>query len=186
MRRIMRRAVWAGWFLRRGILPLHGATHRFVQGLAHRPGSAMVSDTFQCLLPRCDEWLFHRSVMHGLPSRIEHLQASNNRYRIRSARRCSVSHQRRRYGAHGRQLGYPRLQRRNGSGPRERGTFYNKYEGLEKALPVITRPPLPPGVEAGGHGGSHGHLTEEFVSASSRPRPCVDAALALNMTVPAS
>ena len=47
-----------------------------------------------------------------------------------------------------------------------------------------TRPPLPPGVAAGGHGGSHGHLTTEFVDAVLRGRtPWVDVAQALNMTV---
>ncbi len=65
-----------------------------------------------------------------------------------------------------------------------RGSYYDKYEGLEKNLPDLTRPPLPPGVEAGGHGGSHGRLTDEFVSAILQDRkPLVDIATALNMTV---
>ena len=46
------------------------------------------------------------------------------------------------------------------------------------------RPPLPPGVSGGGHGGSHGHLMSEFVDAILRDRkPWVDVAQALNMTV---
>ena len=45
----------------------------------------------------------------------------------------------------------------------QKGTYYGKYEGLETNLPEIKRPPLPPGVEAGGHGGSHGQLMNEFV-----------------------
>ncbi|MGQ9648978.1 MAG: Gfo/Idh/MocA family protein [Phycisphaerae bacterium] len=66
----------------------------------------------------------------------------------------------------------------------QRGTFYGKYEGLEKNLPDIKRPPLPPKVEAGGHGGSHGHLMNEFVTAILQDRkPLVDIAQALNMTV---
>ncbi len=66
----------------------------------------------------------------------------------------------------------------------QRGTFYGKYEGLEKNLPNIKRPPLPPGVEAGGHGGSHGQLMNEFVTAILEDRkPLVDVAQALNMTV---
>ena len=65
-----------------------------------------------------------------------------------------------------------------------RGSFYEKYEGEEKNLPDIERPALPPGVPAGGHGGSHGHLTEEFVRAILMDRkPLVDIAMALNMTV---
>jgi predicted dehydrogenase len=66
----------------------------------------------------------------------------------------------------------------------QKGTYYGKYEGLVKDLPSTRRPPLPPGVEAGGHGGSHGHLTNEFVSALlENRRPLVDIAVALNMTV---
>ena len=46
------------------------------------------------------------------------------------------------------------------------------------------RPPLPPGVDAGGHGGSHGLLMSEFVDAILRDRkPWIDVAQALNMTV---
>ena len=49
---------------------------------------------------------------------------------------------------------------------------------------MIKRPPLPPGVEAGGHGGSHGYLMNEFVEAILLDRtPLVDVAQALNMTV---
>lgn len=66
----------------------------------------------------------------------------------------------------------------------QRGSFYGKYEGLEKNLPPIARPPLPPGVQAGGHGGSHGQLMNEFVTAILEDRkPLVDIAQALNMTV---
>ena len=66
----------------------------------------------------------------------------------------------------------------------ERGTYYGKYEGLEKNLPNIERPPLPPNVEAGGHGGSHGRLTDEFISAILQDRkPLIDIAVALNMTI---
>jgi predicted dehydrogenase len=58
------------------------------------------------------------------------------------------------------------------------------YRGEEKKLPPLTRPPLPPNVSPGGHGGSHGHLTEEFVRSILEDRkPLVDIVLALNMTV---
>ena len=54
----------------------------------------------------------------------------------------------------------------------------------KKKLPDLERPPLPPGVVAGGHGGSHGHLTDEFVTAILEDRkPLVDIAMALNLTV---
>jgi len=40
-----------------------------------------------------------------------------------------------------------------------------KYQGLEKKLPDLKKPQLPPGMPAGGHGGSHGYLTNEFITA---------------------
>jgi predicted dehydrogenase len=66
----------------------------------------------------------------------------------------------------------------------QRGSFYGKFDGLKQTLPNLQRPPLAPGVAAGGHGGSHGHLMNEFVSAILQDRkPLVDVAMALNMTV---
>jgi hypothetical protein len=67
----------------------------------------------------------------------------------------------------------------------QKGSFYGKYEGLGKVLPNLVRPPLPPGVEAGGHGGSEGRLMDEFITSILQDRkPLVDIAMALNMTVP--
>jgi hypothetical protein len=66
----------------------------------------------------------------------------------------------------------------------QKGTYYDKYEGLDKTDFQIARPPLPPGMPLGGHGGSHGYLTNEFVSAIIQDRkPLVDIAVALNLTV---
>jgi len=60
-----------------------------------------------------------------------------------------------------------------------------EYRGVAKNLPDTTRPPLPPGVPAGGHGGSHGLLTDEFVTAILEDRePLVNVYEALAMTVP--
>lgn len=69
------------------------------------------------------------------------------------------------------------------------GSFVGTFEGAdkikEKKLPNTKRPPLPPGVPLGGHGGSHGHLMNEFVIAIIEDRkPLVDVAMALNLTVP--
>jgi predicted dehydrogenase len=66
-----------------------------------------------------------------------------------------------------------------------RGSMWNgKYEGAEKNLPDLSMPALPPSVQPGGHGGSHGHLTEEFVTAIlQNRRPLVDVSAALNLTV---
>ena len=48
----------------------------------------------------------------------------------------------------------------------------------------LLRPALPPGVSAGGHGGSHGHLGNEFVeSILEQRKPLVDVTWALAMTV---
>lgn len=59
------------------------------------------------------------------------------------------------------------------------------YHGTAKDLPQIARPALPPGMPAGGHGGSHGHLTHEFITAILEDRdPLVDVYEALAMTVP--
>ncbi len=66
----------------------------------------------------------------------------------------------------------------------QRGSFYGEYAGQEQNLPPTDRPALPSGVSAGGHGGSHGHLMNEFVTAILEDRkPLVDIAQALNMTV---
>ena len=55
--------------------------------------------------------------------------------------------------------------------------------GKETARPRTVRR-LPPSVDPGGHGGSHGHLMNEFVTAILEDRkPLVDIVLALNMTV---
>ena len=67
----------------------------------------------------------------------------------------------------------------------QRGAMWGAaYAGEERKLPKLERPPLPPTVAPGGHGGAHGHLTEEFVRAILEDRPpLVDVVLALNMTV---
>lgn len=67
----------------------------------------------------------------------------------------------------GDQAGSERLEK-----ARERGMQLKKYA-------------LPPGVAAGGHGGSHGYLGDDFIDAILRRRkPAVDVIDALNMTVP--
>lgn len=59
------------------------------------------------------------------------------------------------------------------------------YHGLLKDLPDISRPMLPPGMPAGGHGGSHGPLANEFITAILQDRePLVNVYEALAMTVP--
>jgi predicted dehydrogenase len=121
----------------------------------------------------------------GMPSVIEYLKPANNAYKnpfgteialFRTSEggmaRMGVAWDSPGYGG---EMGRIRGQK---------GSYYGKYEGLEKQLPDINRPPLPPGVAAGGHGGSHGYLMNEFVTAILQNRkPLVDVAQALNMTV---
>ncbi len=58
------------------------------------------------------------------------------------------------------------------------------YSGLKEDLPSLQRPPLPPTVAPGGHGGAHGHLMNEFVTAILEDRkPMVNIIMALNLTV---
>ena len=57
-------------------------------------------------------------------------------------------------------------------------------EALENGL-QLKKYALPPGVQPGGHGGSHGYLGDDFIDAILRNRkPAVDVIDALNMTVP--
>ncbi len=66
------------------------------------------------------------------------------------------------------------------------------YTGTEEGQKIVNqlgsalkRPALPPGVEPGGHGGSHGQLCNDFVEAILKDRePRVGIVDALNMTVP--
>jgi len=54
-----------------------------------------------------------------------------------------------------------------------------------KNLPDLSRPPLPPGVPAGGHGGSHGLVMQEFITAIIENRdPVMDVHESRAMTVP--
>ena len=72
----------------------------------------------------------------------------------------------------------------------EKGSFWgNSFAGVPETNELVAKlnlkkPPLPPTVDPGGHGGSHGYLGHEFVmSILENRRPLVDIAQALNMTV---
>ena len=66
---------------------------------------------------------------------------------------------------------------------RMNGTSFSPEEDRPN-LPDLSKPPLPPGMDAGGHDGSHGYLTNEFVTALLENRtPLINIALSLNMTV---
>jgi hypothetical protein len=112
----------------------------------------------------------------GLPSRVPHLQAANNSYGNPFGSEVALF--RTSEGGMSRMAVCWDIPTNGG----ERGRVYGE---LEKPPTVSTqRPPMPPGVAGGGHGGSHGHLTCEFVDAILRNRkPWVDVALSLNLTV---
>ena len=121
----------------------------------------------------------------GMPSVIEHLQPKNNRYANPFGTEIALF--RTSEGGSARMAvswDTPGAEGEMGRIRGQRGAYYRKYEGLAKDLPNIKRPPLPPRVEAGGHGGSHGHLMNEFIAAILQDRqPLVNVAWALNMTV---
>jgi len=65
----------------------------------------------------------------------------------------------------------------------EKGRVYGQKKGYEPKVDR-KRPPLPPGVSEGGHGGSHGYLMNDYIESILLDRkPVVDVADALNMTL---
>lgn len=68
----------------------------------------------------------------------------------------------------------------------DKGTMYNgQFQGLTDIKGIeLRKPPLPPTVDPGGHGGSHGYLSNEFVhSIIEKRQPLVNIKWALDMTV---
>lgn len=121
----------------------------------------------------------------GMPSIIPHLMPANNRYKNPFGTEVALF--RTSEGGSSRMAvswDTPGSGGEQGRVRGQKGTVYGKYEGIVKDLPNTNRPPLPPKVDPGGHGGSHGYLMHEFVTAILEDRkPLVDIAQALNMTV---
>lgn len=123
----------------------------------------------------------------GMPSIIPHLQPANNPYGnafgteialLRTSEggmaRMAVSWDTPGYGG---EIGRVRGQK---------GSMQDlKFDGVSDISGLsLAKPPLPPTVDSGGHGGSHGYLCNEFVSSILQARaPLVDVTAALNMTV---
>jgi len=121
----------------------------------------------------------------GMPSTIDHLQPGNNRYNNPYGTEIALFRTSEGGTARmGVSWDTPGDSGEKGRIRGQKGSFYGKYEGLENALPDLKRPPLPPGLPLGGHGGSHGYLCHEFISSILQDRkPLVDIAMALNLTV---
>ena len=122
----------------------------------------------------------------GVPSIIEHLKPKNNIYRnpfgTEIAQFRTSENGVSRMGV---TWDTPGDEGERGRIRGQRGSFHGKYEGLEKNLPDLKKPPLPPSVPVGGHGGSHGNLMNEFVMSILQDRkPLIDIVMALNLTVP--
>jgi predicted dehydrogenase len=122
----------------------------------------------------------------GMPSKVKKYQPENNSYK--NAFSTEIALLRTSEGGMARMadsFDTPGFGNEIGRVRGQRGSMTGMaYDGLEKKLPDLARPPLPPSVAPGGHGGSHGHLMNEFVAAILEDRkPMVDIVLALNMTV---
>lgn len=121
----------------------------------------------------------------GMLSNVPHLQAKNNRYKNPFG--TEVALYRTSEGGMARIMVSKDTQGPGAEKGRlrgQKGSFNEKYEGEMKRLPPTQRPPLPPTMARGGHGGSHGYLTNEFVTALLQNRdPWVNIAMALNLSV---
>lgn len=112
----------------------------------------------------------------GMPSDVEHLKAENNLYNNPFGSEIALF--RTSEGGMSRMAVCWDMPGAGG----EVGRVYGQKRGNGKV--DTSRPPLPPGMKGGGHGGSHGLLTSEFVDSILRDRkPWIDVAQALNMTV---
>ena len=112
----------------------------------------------------------------GMPSTVPHLKPENNDYKNPFGSEIAMF--RTSEGGMSRMAVTWDIQTNGG----ERGRIYGQKN--DKATVSTNRPPLPPEVAGGGHGGSHGHLTTEFIDAILRDRtPWIDVTLSLNMTV---
>ncbi|MBI2432853.1 MAG: Gfo/Idh/MocA family oxidoreductase, partial [Candidatus Hydrogenedentes bacterium] len=123
----------------------------------------------------------------GIPSKVEHLQPENNAYKngfgteialFRTSdggtARMNVS-----WDTPGHEGEVGRVRGQKGA---MTGMDYAGVGDISKV--TLEKPPLPPGMDPGGHGGSHAYLAEEFINSILENRkPLVNIAWALNMTV---
>jgi predicted dehydrogenase len=122
----------------------------------------------------------------GIPSTIEHLQPANNVYANPFGTEIALL--RTSEGGMARMAvswDSPGLGGEMGRVRGQKGSLYGKYDGLADISALnLVKPPLAPAMSAGGHGGSHGYLSNEFITSIIEGRvPLVNIAWALNMTV---
>jgi predicted dehydrogenase len=123
----------------------------------------------------------------GIPSIIPHLQADSNVYKNPFGTEIALF--RTSEGGMARMAvswDTPGLGGEVGRVRGEKGSMTKmKYQGIGDISKLnLAKPPLPPKVNPGGHGGSHGYLGNEFVESILLDRkPLVDIASALNLTV---
>ncbi|HNY86862.1 MAG TPA: Gfo/Idh/MocA family oxidoreductase [Candidatus Hydrogenedentes bacterium] len=124
---------------------------------------------------------------YGMPSHLPYLASGDNAYK--NVFGTEIALLRTTEGGMARMLMSKDTPGHNGEKGRVRGQKGSMtgmvYDGRADISSLeLAKPPLPPGVEAGGHGGSHGYLCEEFVTSILQGRtPLVNIAWALNMTV---
>jgi predicted dehydrogenase len=157
---------YQGW--RDGLIPLWYPTHATAYYVSVTNGS------------------FTEVSCMGMPSLLKLYQLENNPYKNSYA--TEVAFLRTSEGGMARMsvsCDTPGLENEIGRVRGQRGSMTGmNYAGLMKDLPDLARPALPPTVAPGGHGGSHGHLTNEFIASIILDRkPLVDIVAALNMTV---
>lgn len=160
--------------------PLHGGADRLLQ----RPPKWHPTHSNACHACVTGGSFTEVSCM-GMPSVVKRLQAANNRHK--NPLGAEVALLRTSEGGMARMVVSRDTPGFGGVIGRIRGqkeTHFEKYAGLEKQLPPLVLPPLPPGVQPGGHGDSHGYLMNESVTAILQDRePLVDIAASLNMTI---
>ncbi|MDO4558952.1 MAG: Gfo/Idh/MocA family oxidoreductase [Planctomycetia bacterium] len=125
----------------------------------------------------------------GIPSHLEHAYSTDNQYQNPFGTEIALFRTSEggmaRMGVSWDTPGF------NGEMGRVRGqlaSYFNTYDGTEESRKIVDglnlkKPALPPGVEAGGHGGSHGYLGNEFImSILENRRPLVNIEWALNLS----
>ncbi|HPO11930.1 MAG TPA: Gfo/Idh/MocA family oxidoreductase [Candidatus Hydrogenedentes bacterium] len=130
---------------------------------------------------------FTEVTCFGMPSIIPHLQPANNVYKNPFGSEIALF--RTSEGGMARMAVCWDTPGNGGEMGRVRGQKGSmvkmSFDGISDISKInLVKPALPPNVDAGGHGGSHGYLGNEFVTSILQERkPLVNIAWALNMTV---